>query len=111
MADPIKFYLDQNIVGGTAPGLRALGIDVISAHEAGKCGLPDPDQLAFATSEGRVIVTYDPDYMALHATGVPHTGIARCHATKYSVGGLIHALDILHGVSTAAQMVDHLEHI
>ncbi len=111
MADPIRFFLDQNVLGGTAPWLRALGIDVVSAQELGRCGLPDPDQLAFATTEGRVVVTFDRDYLALHTSGVPHTGITWCRQDKYGVGQLIHALEILHGVMTAAEMIDHLEYL
>ena len=111
MADPVRFYLDQNILGGTAPGLRALGVDVVSAQELGRCGLPDPDQLAFATTEGRVIVTFDQDYPVLHAGGAQHAGIAFCHPTKYTVGQLIRALEILHGVLAAEDMLNHVEYL
>lgn len=111
MADPVRLDLDQNVLGGTAPGLRALGIDAVSAQEAGRCGLPDPDQLAFATADGRVLVTFDQDYLALHAGGTSHAGIAWCHPTRYKVGQLIHALEILHGVLTAAEMIDNLEYL
>lgn len=111
MADPVRFYLDQNVTGGTAPGLRALGIDAVSAQEAGRCGLPDPDQLAFATAEGRVLITFDQDFLTLHAGGTPHAGIAWCHPTKYTVGQLIRELEILHGVLTAAEMMNNLEYL
>ena len=107
----MRFYLDQNIHGGTAPGLRAAGIDVVSAQEAGRCGLPDADQLAFAAAEGRVLVTFDQDYLVLHAAGTPHTGIAWCRPTKYSVGQLIHELVVLHGVLTADDMLNHVEYL
>ncbi|MDB5307260.1 MAG: hypothetical protein JWO38_1462 [Gemmataceae bacterium] len=111
MANPVRFYLDQNVFGGTVAGLRALEIDVLSAQEAGRCGLPDPDQLAFASAEGRVIVTFDQDYSVLHAAGVPHAGSGWCHPTKYSVGQLVRALEILHGVLTAAEMVSQVEYL
>ena len=57
MADAIRFYLDQHQSNALAAGLRARGIDVLTAHEAGRCGMSDSDQLAFATAEGRVVVT------------------------------------------------------
>ena len=38
MADVIRFYLDENITGGIAQGLRAKGIDVLTAQEAGRDG-------------------------------------------------------------------------
>ncbi len=86
MAEPIRFYFDQHLQGAVAHGLRLHGVDVHTALDAGRCGLPDPDQLAYATSEGRVMVTFDTDYLALHQAGTPHEGIAWCAATKHSVG-------------------------
>ena len=76
-----------------------------------RSGDSDPDQLAFATVEGRVIVTFDQDYLAIHATGIPHTGIVFCHPDAYSLGQLIHQLEIVHGAMTPAEMVDHLEYL
>src|SRR5262245_42615306 len=92
-------------------GLRARGIDVLTALETGRCGLPDADQLAFATAEGRVMVSFDTDYLALHGTGVPHAGIAWCPETKYSVGRLIDALALVHFVLTADDMLNHVEYL
>ena len=76
MAEPIQFYFDQHIPPGVADGLRLRGIDVLTAQDAGRCGLQDPDQLQFATVNERVMVTFDTDYLALDANGVPHVGIA-----------------------------------
>jgi Domain of unknown function (DUF5615) len=38
--------------------------------------LPDADQLTYATTEERVLVTFDADYLAPHLSGVEHTRIA-----------------------------------
>jgi hypothetical protein len=111
MADAIRFYLDENTHGGLAAALRARGIDAISVREVGRLGLPDPDQLAFAASEGRVLVTHDQDYLALHATGVPHAGIAWCHPDAYAVGQLIDALVLVHGAMTPDEMLNHVEYL
>ncbi len=111
MADAISFFLDENTHGGLAPGLRARGIDALSVQEAGRGGLTDPEQLAFATAEGRVIVTHDQDYLALHATGVPHTGIAWCHPDTYSVGQLIDALVLVHGAMTPDELLNNLQYL
>jgi hypothetical protein len=37
--------------------LRQRGINVLTAQEAGRCGLADVDQLKFATANERVMVT------------------------------------------------------
>lgn len=76
MAEPIRYYMDEHLPAQVTQGLRRLGIDVLTAQEAGRCGLPDPDQLAFATAEEWVMVTFDTDYLALHRAGVRHAGIA-----------------------------------
>jgi hypothetical protein len=43
VADEIRFYLDQHQSNALAAGLRAHGIDVLTAHEAGRCGTSDTD--------------------------------------------------------------------
>ena len=111
MAEPVRFYLDQHMSHALTSGLRARGIDVLTALETGRCGLPDSDQLAFATAEGRVMVSFDTDCLALHGTGVSHAGIAWCPATKYSVGQMIDALILVQIVYTADEMMNHVEYL
>ena len=111
MVEPIRYYLDQHISGAVANGLRLHGIDVMSAQEAGRCGLPDPDQLAFATAQERVLVTFDTDYLALHNAGTPHAGIAWCLSAKYRLGALIQMLILLHGVSDRDSMKTRVEYL
>lgn len=111
MSEAIRFFFDQHIAGAVASGLRQHGIDVLTAHEAGRCGIPDPDQLAFATENERVIVTFDTDYLALHQSGVEHAGIAWCEATKYKIGPLIQLLILLHAVVDRDAMRNQLEYL
>jgi hypothetical protein len=73
--------------------------------------LPDADQLAFATVEERVLVTHDPDFLALAAGGFAHAGIAWCHATAYGVGQLVQMLVLLHGVLDRDSMRNHIEYL
>jgi hypothetical protein len=111
VAEPIQFFFDQHVSPDVADGLRLRGIDVLTAQDAGRCGMPDPDQLQFATAHERVIVTYDTDYLALDASGVNHAGIAWCPSTKHSIGGLLHALLVVHGVLTRDEMQNHVEYL
>jgi hypothetical protein len=106
---PLQFYMDQHFPGPASLGLRRHGMDVLTAQDAGRCGLPDADQLQFATREERVMVSFDPDYVALHTSGVQHAGIAWCPATKYSIGELIQAILLLHGVLDRDMMKSHFE--
>ena len=75
-----KLYLDQDVPVQLAGMLRAHGFDVLTTLEAGMLGRLDPDQLAFAVSEGRAMVTHNRlDYEQLHeeylAEGRTHCGI------------------------------------
>ena len=111
MAEAIRFYFDQHYPAPVTAGLRRRGIDVLTAQDANLCGASDPDQLAFATAQGRVLATFDSDFLALHQTGVSHAGIVWCPATKYGIGPLIQMLVLLHSVVTADEMANHLEHL
>ena len=111
MADPLRFFFDQHVRRAVARGLRQHGVDVLTAQDAGRCGLPDLDQLQFATAQDRVVMTFDPDYLALHSTGMSHAGIAWCHATKHDVTQLIQMLLLLHGVMDRDAMRNRVEYL
>lgn len=111
MADPVRYYFDQHVDPAVAAGLRKRGIDVLTAQDAGRCGFDDKDQLAFATAHARVVVTFDSDFLNLHRAATPHAGIAWSPAEKHGVGSLVAALELLHGVLTAADMIDHVEYL
>jgi hypothetical protein len=109
--EPVRFYFDEHVDPAIAEGLRRRGIDVVTAAEAGHLSIDDPDHLTFAAAEGRVVVTFDRDYIDLHAAGTPHAGIAFAWPSRNSIGYLVNALTILHGVYTADDMKDHLEYL
>lgn len=111
MADAICYFFDQHMSPAVARGLRRRGVNVLTAQEAGRCGLPDPDQLQFATADERVVVTFDADYLALHGSGAAHAGIARCRASKYTIGQLVQQLFLLHQVSDRDQMRGRVEYL
>lgn len=111
MADDIRFYADQHYPAPVTAGLRRRGIDISTAQEAGLCGASDADQLAFASGQGRVLLTFDSDFLALHQAGVTHTGIVWCPATKYGIGALLQMLVLLHGVVSATEMVNQVEYL
>jgi len=109
MHERIQFYLDQHIPFAVAEGLRRRGVDTLTSQEAGQCGLPDIDQLKFATKHQRVTVTFDSDYLFLASSGFHHAGIAWCPLGKHTVGRLVSALLLIHGVLNQEEMQDHVE--
>jgi predicted nuclease of predicted toxin-antitoxin system len=76
----IRLYFDRHIMTRLAVDLRGRGYDVLTTEEAGKDTASDEEQLAFATSEKRTILTYNiRDFAPLHeawqAAARPHAGI------------------------------------
>jgi len=76
----VKVYLDEDLSPAIADILRRNGMDAISTHEAGTVQLDDRAQLAYATREGRTIVTANVvDFIELAheavATNTEHAGI------------------------------------
>lgn len=111
MAEPIRFFMDQHFPIAASQGLRRHAVDVLTVQDVGRCGLADADQLAFATTQERVMVTFDSDFLALHKSGVAHAGIAWCQEQKYGIGQLIQALLLVHGVLDRAAMRNHIEYL
>ena len=68
-------YLDEHIPSAVAEGLRRRGVDVLTVQEAGRSGLADPEQLRFAHSEQRVLVTMDSDFLILASQGASNAGM------------------------------------
>ena len=57
----MKLYLDEDISPKVAVILRKKGVDAFSAHEADMLQSSDEEQLTFAASEGRAMVTRNRD--------------------------------------------------
>ena len=84
-----KLYLDENISVSMAKGLRTRGFDVISADEVGNKTLSDEEQLVYASSQERAILTCDTsDFTVLYAQYLEqnktHCGIIL--STQYPIG-------------------------
>ena len=73
-----RFHLDENVNPAIAEGLRLRGIDCTTTREVGLRGASDVEQLAFAISQQRILVTTDEDFLAI-APRQPHVGILYWH--------------------------------
>jgi len=107
----VKFYLDEHIPKGVVEGLRRRGVDVLTVQEADRSGDSDEKQLAFATREGRVLVTFDDDFLRLDAAGVPHIGIVFSRTGHHTVGELIEGLMLIANIIEPNEMRNHIEFI
>ena len=73
-------FLDECVDHPTTEQLHQRGFDVLTAVEAGCAKEPDESQLVFATSLGRVLLTYNRmDFRRIHLAclqaGRSHAGI------------------------------------
>ena len=75
-----RFLLDEDLNPTTAEVARGLGLDVVSVHEIARLGLSDEEQLRFAATERRILVTRNrDDFLTLttefYRRGAPHRGV------------------------------------
>src|SRR5438552_1452403 len=90
--------------------LRARGVDLLTAREAGMIERQDEDHLAFATKEGRVLYTYNvADYCRLQTQGRSHAGLILAQQQRYSVGEQMRRLLRLIAAKTAEDMRSRVE--
>jgi hypothetical protein len=111
----IRLYFDADALQhAMVSGLRARGVDAMTALEAGGMRWSDEEQLAFALSRGRVLFAFNIRHFSrIHAEyvsqGKSHAGIVLAPQQRYTVGERIRRLLALIAARTAEQMQDHLE--
>jgi len=76
----IKLYLDENVPVAVSTALRLRGYDVLTVKDVGGKGLSDFEQLKYASSQNRVIFTFNvADFYRIHSEfmreGLNHAGI------------------------------------
>jgi hypothetical protein len=109
MPSLIRFHLDENVDHAIAHGLRLHRIDVTVSSDVGLLRATDEEQLAFARTAQRVLVTHDEDFLILHRQGVSHAGIAYCHPDALRIGDIIRGLLLIWGAMSPEEMVNHVE--
>ena len=76
-----KLYTNENFTKSIVLMLRERGYDVLTSFEAGKAnqGIPDPQVLAYAIAQERILITYNRrDFIKLHFANPEHFGIVIC---------------------------------
>ena len=106
----IRYYTDEQVSRAVINGLRQRGVDVLSVPEANRIGASDDEQLAFALAQGRVLLTYDADFLGLHVAWRDHAGIV--YANPYTpVGEIIRGLILIYHVLDSAEMAGQVEYL
>lgn len=104
----VRYYLDEHVAEAVATGLRNRGIDVLTLSEAEMLGASDREHLAYAYEEGRVLVTYDDDFLRLADQIQEHAGVVFAPQGR-SIGELVRGLTVIAEEMDAEEMEEHVE--
>src|SRR4051812_45101217 len=95
----VALYMDVHIPRAVTEGLRARGVDVLTAQEDGAATLPDPELLDRSTKLGRVLFTHDKGFLAetarRQARGPTFAGLVFANEKRLPVGHMIADLEIV----------------
>ena len=113
----IRLYLDEDFHPDLAPALRQHGHDCQSAVEAGRLGALDEEQLAYATAQGRRLLSFNVgDFAALAVqwarAGRPHAGIVVAQqVSRQHLGRLLQRVLRLLNTVTADETADTFRYL
>jgi len=111
----LRFYLDEDLMPrALVQAARTRSLDILTTAEANRRGASDAEQLAFATAEGRVLVTRNlGDFAVLHALtierGDTHSGIVAVQRRAYSTAQYLRAFGRLSAEFTSEEMANRFE--
>ena len=111
----IHLYFDEDSMRhALVEALRARGVDVLTALEAGMIERADEEHLSYATAQGRVLCSFNvEDFYRLHTTylaeGRSHAGIILARQQRYSVGEQMRRLLKLIAAKSAGEMKNGVE--
>jgi hypothetical protein len=111
----IQFYLDEDAMdSGLVIALRSQGVTLITTSAVNRVSAADSEQLAFATSRGSVLYSFNmADYCRLHEEwmhdGRPHAGIVVAPQKVHSVGEQMRRLLRIRAALSADEMVNRIE--
>ena len=101
---PVSFYLDEMLSPRIVEQLRRRDIDAIR----GPLGADDSVHLARATEVGRVVCTFDDDFLKLAVPGVGHAGIIKGVKGRHSIGDWVRYLRLVHAVYDVDEMLNEV---
>lgn len=107
-----RFLTDEDVFADIAVALRRHGYDAVSTPEVGRLTEHDPLQLEWATSQGRVLISFNVgDFIRLHGewlrTGRHHAGLVV--SVQRPLGETMRRLLNLAVALSAEEMCDRLE--
>jgi len=109
----VALYLDENVPRAIAVGLRLRGVDVLSPHDEGLCGIADPLVLDRATELGRPLFSQDEDLLAearkRQREGVFFSGVLYAHQRHITIGDCMRDLQLIAEAAGPEDLANRVE--
>lgn len=107
----IRLLLDENMHVEVAEQLARRGIDATTVRDSGRLGGDDLALLQYAAEEGRVLCTFDTDFVQLAKIDIEHAGIVFVGRKKRGIGVLVRELARLVDNHSADRMRNRLVYL
>lgn len=105
-----KLYMDEHFPSAITAALRSRGIDVLTALEDGRTGDSDADLLRRATATGRILVTFDVDFLreaSIFANAHDHfAGVIYMNPNTVTLGQILFDLETICIAGTAEEIAN-----
>lgn len=111
MDNAIRLYFDESVEVAVTEQLRRRGIDVVNVRGLGLLGDTDINHLKRATEMGRVLCTYDQDFLRIAAEGTEHGGIIFAFQDRTSVGDWVNGMELVCKVYSPEDMKNQVEYL
>jgi hypothetical protein len=111
----LSVYFDEDFASSAhARALARAGLDAVRPHDVGMLGRADDEQLAFASSAGRILISYNrKDFQRIHAEWMAaareHSGILLVFKdSDYSPGELLRRLRLIAATFASSSLQNQL---
>lgn len=105
----LRYFFDEHVNEAIADQLKHRGIDVLTAKDVGRANqeISDEEQLAFAASQSRVLVTADRDFTVIAYTRTPHQGVILLQR-EVTIGRYVEYLEAMSLIVDPQEIRDQL---
>src|SRR3990172_6463090 len=109
----ILLYMDHNVPRAITDGLRARGVDILTAFEDGTSEMDDSELLERAAALGRVLFTRDYNLLQeatkRQRNRVPFNGVIYAHQLRVSIGMCVRDLEVIAKVRKYDDLQNRVE--
>ena len=111
----LTIYMDVHIPAAITDGLRRNGLDVVTSQEDQTRSADDEDLLVRAASLGRLLFTYDEDFLTISAawqrSSKHFPGILFAAQTGMSIGRTISDIQLIAEVCSPQEVANQVIHL